>query len=114
MRESHNSLMATRGRIEELVLSVFFSATWTVHAREEHEGDFWEKRDVQALVPEIQSWNGMLAAFAGQLKDAIGDGVQAPITEYPNFEHLEQAGLPELPPESAQLAKLIQQVVKRP
>ena len=78
------------------------------------EGDFWEQRDVQALVPEIESWNGMLAAFAGQLKDALGDGVQAPITEYPNFEHLEQAGLAELPPESAQLAKLIQQVVKRP
>ena len=78
------------------------------------EGKFWDNRDVKALVPEIESWNGMIAAFAGQLKDTLGDGVEAPITEFSNFEQLELAGQSTLTPQTAQLAKLIQQVVKKP
>jgi len=77
------------------------------------EGKFWEGRDVKALVPEIASWNSMIAAFAGQLKDTLGDGVVSPITQYSNFEQLELAGQSTLTPETAQLAKLIQQVVKK-
>jgi len=77
------------------------------------EGKFWEGRDVKALVPEIASWNSMIAAFAGQLKDTLGDGVVSPITQYRNFEQLELAGQSTLTPETAQLAKLIQQVVKK-
>ena len=45
------------------------------------EGDFWEKRDVEALVNEIGSWNEMIAAFGGKLKDVLGDGVEMPIAE---------------------------------
>lgn len=58
------------------------------------EGHFWKKRNVKALVEEVGQWNGMIASFFGALKDAIGDkGVLvAPITEYPNFEHLEMEG----------------------
>jgi hypothetical protein len=78
------------------------------------EGRFWENRDVQALVPEVESMNRMIAAFAGQLKDVVGDGVVAPITQYSNFEQLELAGQSQLPPQSLQLAKLIQQVLKKP
>jgi len=78
------------------------------------EGKFWESRDVKALVPEIESWNGMIAAFAGQLKDTLGEGVESPITEFSNFEQLELAGQKQLTPQTAQLAKLIQQVVKKP
>ena len=78
------------------------------------EGKFWDNRDVKALVPEIESWNKMIVAFAGQLKDALGDGVESPITEFSNFEQLELAGQNQLPPHTAQLVKLIQQVVKKP
>jgi hypothetical protein len=78
------------------------------------EGKFWDNRDVKALVPEVASWNSMIAALAGQLKDALGDGVESPITDFSNFEQLELAGQSTLTPQTAQLAKLIQQVIKKP
>ena len=77
------------------------------------EGKFWESRDVKALVPEIESWNGMIAAFAGQLKDTLGEGIEAPITEFPNFERLELAGQKQLTPHMQELAKLIKKVIKK-
>lgn len=76
------------------------------------ESGFWEQRDVPALVKEIGSWNQMIAAFGGKLKDVLGDGVESAISEYPNFEQLEAAGQEKLPPETEALARLIQQVVK--
>jgi hypothetical protein len=74
------------------------------------EGKFWENRDVEALVKEIGSWNQMIAAFGGRLKDVLGGGVEMPIAEYPNFEQLELAGQSQLPPQIEQLAQLIKQV----
>ena len=56
----------------------------------------------------------MIAFFAGQLKDIVGGEIEAPTTEFKNFEQLELAGQNQLTPETAQLAKLIQQVVKKP
>lgn len=79
------------------------------------EGGFWEKRNVEALVKEIGSWNQMIAAFGGRLKDVLGGGVlEMPIADYPNFEQLEMAGQSQLPPQIEELARLIQQVVKKP
>jgi len=57
------------------------------------EGKFWENRDVKALVNEVGSWNQMIAAFGGKLKDLLGDGVEMPIADYSNFEQLEFARL---------------------
>jgi len=77
------------------------------------EGGFWQQRDLPALVQEIGSWNELLAAFGGKLKDLLGDGpmgVQSAISQYPNFEELEAAGQAKLPPGYEQLAKLISQV----
>lgn len=77
------------------------------------EGGFWEKRDVQALVEEIGSWNEMLAAFGGALKDLLADGpvrMESAIGEYPNFERLEAGGQGKLPRSLARLISLIQQV----
>jgi hypothetical protein len=54
----------------------------------------------------------MIAAFGGKLKDVMGGDMQAPITEFPDFEKLEAAGQTQLPPEFEKLAKLIQQVAK--
>ena len=77
------------------------------------EGGFWEKRNLQALVREIGSWNEMIAAFGGKLKDLLGDGplgLQSAISEYPNVEQLEAAGQSKLPSGVERLAKLIQRV----
>lgn len=77
------------------------------------EGDFWQKRDLKALVKEIGSWNEMIAAFGGKLKDLLGDGplgVQSAITQYANFEQLEAAGQDKLPPRYQKLFRLIGRV----
>lgn len=56
------------------------------------EGDFWEKRDMKALAQQVGEWNANMAAMVGQFKDLFGDQIIAPITEYPDFEHLEAKG----------------------
>lgn len=64
------------------------------------EGGFWEKRDVKVLVQEVGDWNENMAAFVGKLKDTFGGDFQAPITQYPNFEHLEAKGQARKPKKS--------------
>ena len=66
-------------------------------AEVDDEGGFWEKRDLPALAEEVGSWNEMLAALGGQLKDVLGQEVQSEIARFPNFEHLEAAGQSKLP-----------------
>jgi hypothetical protein len=78
------------------------------------EGGFWEGRNLEALVKEVGSWNQMIAAFGGKLKDLLGGGIEMPIANYPYFERLELAGQSLLPPEMEQLAKLIKQVCQNP
>jgi hypothetical protein len=56
------------------------------------EGDYWQKRDVQALAKEVGEWNENMAALVGQMKDLLGGEVKAPIAEFPDFEHLEMRG----------------------
>jgi hypothetical protein len=53
------------------------------------EGEFWEHRDVAKLVKTIGEWNRQIAGFVGRFKDQFGGDFIAPITDYPNFEHLE-------------------------
>ena len=55
-------------------------------------GGFWENRDVKALVETVGQWNRHIAGIVGQFKDQFGGTTIAPITEYPNFEHLEAEG----------------------
>lgn len=56
------------------------------------EGKYWEARDAEALTNEVGMWNALIAGFAGQLKDALGNGVVSAITQFPNIEHLEARG----------------------
>jgi hypothetical protein len=56
------------------------------------EGEFFDKRDVPALVKSIGEWNQLIAGFVGALTDAVGRNVEAPIRSFPNFEHLEAKG----------------------
>jgi len=57
------------------------------------EGGFWEHRNVVALAETVGRWNRHLAGFVGRFKDWYGDDIVAPITDYPDFEHLEADGL---------------------
>lgn len=56
------------------------------------EGEFFVKRDVQALAQEVGHWNSMTPGWAGRFKDAFGEGVVSEIARFPNFEHLEAKG----------------------
>ena len=62
------------------------------------EGDYWEKRDVKALVEEVAEWNSMIAGNLGPMRDAIEAvglnprELEGPIADYPNYEHLEAKG----------------------
>ena len=56
------------------------------------ESHFWENRDLKAPVETVGQWNRHIAGIVGQYKDQIGGTLVAPITEFPNFEHLEADG----------------------
>ncbi len=57
------------------------------------ESDYWDHRDVRKLAETVGEWNEMVAAVAGQLKDAAGGfQLEAPITQFSDFEHLEAKG----------------------
>lgn len=56
------------------------------------EGDYWERRDPKRLAIEVGDWNEQIAGFVGRIKDAFGDPAVAPITQFPDFEHLEARG----------------------
>ena len=59
------------------------------------EGDFWERRDIEALIKEVGEWNQMIAGFYGQMKDSLAAAGNNPmalmseIARFPDFEHLE-------------------------
>ncbi|MDX1962210.1 MAG: hypothetical protein SFX18_03590 [Pirellulales bacterium] len=59
------------------------------------ESDYWDHRDLDKLVQQINRWNQMIAAFAGKLKDHLPGQVTGPILENPRFEHLEAEGVRE-------------------
>jgi hypothetical protein len=70
------------------------------------EGEFWETRSLDRLTKEIGEQSAMLAGFLGALKDAVGI-VEAPIAEYPNFEHLEAEGQRLLPEQLKTMLKTL-------
>ncbi len=56
------------------------------------ESHFFDDRDVPALVNTVGDWNAMIAATAGTIGDSLGGNIEAPITTFPDFEHLEAKG----------------------
>lgn len=60
------------------------------------EGEYWPGRDEVGLRRKIDEYNGIVAAFAGMMKDAGDDDgsapVQSPIFAHPQFERIEAAG----------------------
>ena len=69
-----------------------------VLANVDDEGDFWDTRSLDRLSKEIGEQSAMLAGLLGMLKDAAAQApggagsIDAPIADYPNFEHLEAEG----------------------
>lgn len=61
------------------------------------EGGFWPARDEVALRRNLDRSNGIVAAFAGTMKDATdedgGPPVRSPIFSHPHFERIEAEGL---------------------
>lgn len=61
------------------------------------DSGYWDERDLAKLHASLDEWNGLIAAFAGQLKDRLGpqleQGIKAPIFTAPDFEHMEAKGL---------------------
>ena len=56
------------------------------------ECDYVTHRDLARLRQEVGEWNELIAGLAGELKDGLTSSVDAPITAFPNFEHLEANG----------------------
>ena len=94
------SQYATQHGVEHFIRCHLLVIKMLDHAKElgilssvSDEGDYWEKRDVKALAQEVGEWNEHIAGLVGQMKDLIGgDKVEAPITGFGNFEHLEAKG----------------------
>ncbi len=63
------------------------------------DSGYWEDRNEDELRKQLKSWNGLVAAFAGQLKDRVDpeapNSISAPILSAPDFEHLEADGIKE-------------------
>ena len=83
------------------------------------EGEFWEKRNVPALIREVGDWNRMIASFTGALLDAKNTAgfedlsIEAPIMDHPSFEVLETEGHKELHNKTAiNLMSLLSDVLK--
>jgi hypothetical protein len=77
----------------------FVKKTDLIEVEVKDEGGYWDQRDLQKLANVAGDWNQMIAAFAGQLKDAAqaeGMSIESAIAGFPNFEHLEAKGLEQL------------------
>jgi hypothetical protein len=75
------------------------------------EGNFWQNRNVEALVKEIGQWDKILAAMFGAFQGAAektGMKVESPLQGRPDFERLEHEGLKA--PEAQAMAKLFNAV----
>ncbi len=87
--KAHLSLVTLLDHIAKLPVSLQVS----------DDSGYWEHRDESQLRKQLASWNGLVAALAGQLKDKLGTdentGIQSPILTAPDFEHLEAKGLAE-------------------
>ena len=78
------------------------------------EGGYWPGRDEKELRRSVDQMNGIVAAFAGALKDATdessGTPLQAPILAHPNFERIEAEGAARHAATVSQAAKIVRQL----
>lgn len=74
------------------------------------EGEFWERRNPEALLQTVGRWNAMMAAFVGGLELETGKTLPAPIRTHPAFERLEHEGTTA---DTAALVKAVAKAIKR-
>lgn len=75
------------------------------------EGEYWETRSEDRLRTKLRQYNGLIAAMAGSLKDALGDdAVEAPIRNHPEFERLEAAGQAEFGDKLREAARAVEKL----
>jgi hypothetical protein len=55
------------------------------------ETGYWEHRSIEKLLDAVRDMNRVIARFAGAIHDRLGEehGIDAPIFDHPEFEHLE-------------------------
>src|ERR1700677_1594850 len=74
----------------------FLKQTGFVTVEVRDEAEFWDKRDVALLAKDVREWNELVAGMVSEVRSTGEGNVAAPITAYPNFEHLEAKGLDRL------------------
>lgn len=80
------------------------------------EGDWWPERSDAILRGKLDEMNGIVAAFAGAMKDAADGGgpkVEAAIFEHPQFERLEAEGIARQADKIAAAQKIVAAELKR-
>ena len=84
-----------RCHLSVIKLLDFIKATGLVTVEVADEGGYWQNRDAKKLVQEVGDWNefvaGCVSAFRS-VAESAGKTFEAPITGFPNFEHLEAKG----------------------
>ncbi len=79
------------------------------------EGEFWETRSVERLRERLGTYDRLVAAIAGSLKDSLGKGpkgVQAEIFNDARFERLEAEGRAEFAAKIEEARRTIQGEVR--
>jgi hypothetical protein len=76
------------------------------------EGEYHDKRDIEALIKEIGEWNEFIAGMVGAFNDALGFKGDSEISKYKNFEHLEADAQAKMTDEQRQVCKLIAETAK--
>jgi hypothetical protein len=67
-----------------------------VNVRIRDDSRYAKHRDVDRLLRSLRNWDAIVAKIVGNLNDAVGNksgSLIAPITERPDFEHLEARGI---------------------
>jgi hypothetical protein len=85
-----------------------------VRVRIRDDGGYWPRCDEAALRRNLDEMNGIVAAFAGAMKDAVEETgapgkLAAPILAHPQFERLELAGQPRV----GRAANLIRRIARQ-
>ena len=85
-----------------------------VSVQVEDEGGLWESGSFAVLRKNLAEYEEGIAAFGGALKDAaaaVGQTIEAPICDHPQFEHLEAKGMAAHGERVGQAVTIVRQLV---
>ncbi len=100
--KTHYAVQSEYGGLDNFIKAHLSVCAMLEHASElgfivtvDDEGEFWKTHDLDILAREINEQNAFVSAFAGMLKDAIGNtdyGVEAEAFNTSDFERNEMLG----------------------